>query len=528
MAAGRQAETSPVTTVLDKRDNPEAKPAFGVDRHDVEAVNAKDKREQYASRQKIYPKLATGTFRNVKWLVMAATLTIYYALPWMRWSRGPDLPNQAVLLDMANNRFFFFFLEIWPQEFYYVTGLLLLASLALFLVTSAAGRVWCGYSCPQTVWTDLMITVERLWQGDRNARIRLDKEPWGTSKIFKKVMTHLSWLLIGLLTGGAMVFYFRDAPTLARELVTGTAPAIAYLFLAIFTGTTYVLGGIAREQVCIYMCPWPRIQGAMTDQHTLLVSYRVERGEPRGPARKGPGGVVDWSTRGDCIDCNACVAVCPTGIDIRDGSQLECIQCALCIDACDSIMDKIGRPRGLIAYDTVARKEAASAGLAHEPVQLIRARTMLYAGLFALVGIVMLVAWSGRSVLELNVIADRNPPYVRLSSGAIRNGFTMKILNKLHEPRTYTLRLHDLPGGKISILGMEDEETPAIKVPTDVLREIRVFVSVPSDQQSREHDANRKFHFIVRDQTTGLEVSRKATFQGPSDRTGEHHDSSRH
>ncbi len=338
--------------------SPEAAP--GVERVDVKAVNRKQDRSLYAGREKVYPKLAHGRFRTVKWLVMALTLGIYYALPWMRWARGPDLPDQAVLLDMAHNRFFFFFLEIWPQEFYFVTGLLVLSALALFLVTSAAGRVWCGYTCPQTVWTDLMVLVERFWQGDRNARMRLDKERWGPVKLFKKAMTHLSWLAIGLATGGALVFYFRDAPTLAAELLAGTAPAIAYLFLGIFTLTTYVLGGIAREQVCIYMCPWPRIQGAMVDHETLLVSYKPYRGEPRGPHKKGQ----PWEGRGDCVDCKACVAVCPTGIDIRDGSQLECIQCALCIDACDDIMGKVGRPRGLIAYDTIAKQEAASEGCA--------------------------------------------------------------------------------------------------------------------------------------------------------------------
>jgi cytochrome c oxidase accessory protein FixG len=339
---------------------PEA--AAGPVAEDVTAVNKKELRQLYATRQTIHPRLARGTFRRLKWIVMAATLGLYYILPWLRWDRGPDLPHQAVLLDMPNNRYFVFFLEIWPQEFYFITGLLVLAALLLFLVTSAAGRVWCGYACPQTVWTDLMVAVERFWQGDRNARIRLDKEPWGPSKIFKKTMTHLTWMLIGLATGGALVFYFRDAPTLAYEFLTGTAPAVAYLFVGIFTFTTYLLGGIAREQVCIYMCPWPRIQGAMVDRHTLLVSYRTERGEPRGPLRKNQG----WEGRGDCIDCKACVAVCPTGIDIRDGAQLECIQCALCIDACDEIMDKVGRPRGLIAYDTSAKQEATAKGAAHE------------------------------------------------------------------------------------------------------------------------------------------------------------------
>src|SRR6516225_3770530 len=234
-----------------------AEAAPGIARLDAKPVNRAGERAAYAGRQKVYAKLAHGRFRTLKWFVMAITLGTYYALPWLRWSRGPDLPDQAVLLDVANNRFFVFFLEIWPQEFYFVTGLLVLAAPALFLLTSAAGRVWCGYTCPQTVWTDLLILVERFWQGDRNARIRLDKERWGPVKLFKKGMTHVSWLAIALMTGGAFVFYFRDAPALAAELVAGTAPVIAYLFLGIFTLTTYVLGGIAREQLCIYMCPWP-------------------------------------------------------------------------------------------------------------------------------------------------------------------------------------------------------------------------------------------------------------------------------
>src|SRR5262249_31162274 len=187
---------------------------------------------------------------------MGVTLGIYCGLTWLSWHCGPDLPDQAVLLDIANNRFFFFFLEIWPQEFYFVTGLLVLAALTLFLLTSLAGRVWCGYACPQTVWTDLMILVERYWQGDRNARMALDKRSWGALELFRKAMTHLSWLAIGLATGGAFVFYFREAPTLAGELLAGAAPPIAYLFIGLFTFTTYLLGGVAREQVCIYMCPW--------------------------------------------------------------------------------------------------------------------------------------------------------------------------------------------------------------------------------------------------------------------------------
>ena len=197
----------------------------------------------YASRVKVYPKEAHGRFRTVKWIVMAVTLGIYYLVPWIRWDRGPYLPDQAVLIDFPSRRFYFFFLEIWPQEFYYITGLLVLAALALFLVTSIAGRVWCGYTCPQTVWTDLMIAVERFWQGDRNQRLRLDKAPWSAETLSRKGATHLTWLLIAIATGGAWVFYFADAPTLARQLVTFDAPLTAYLFIGIFTATTYVLGG---------------------------------------------------------------------------------------------------------------------------------------------------------------------------------------------------------------------------------------------------------------------------------------------
>ncbi len=236
--------------------------------------------------------------------------------------------------------------------------------------------MWCGYACPQTVWTDLMIAVERFWQGDRNARIRLDQSDWTFEKTWKKAATHASWLLIGLATGGVLVFYFRDAPTLAAELVRGDAPAVAYVFMAIFTATTYLLGGIAREQVCIYMCPWPRIQAAMFDSESLLVSYRDLRGEPRGPHKKGQ----SWDDRGDCIDCKACVAVCPMGIDIRDGAQLECIQCALCIDACDDIMGKVGRPQGLIAYETFRNMDARSEA-ERRPVSFVRPRTVLVLGI---------------------------------------------------------------------------------------------------------------------------------------------------
>jgi len=307
-------------------------------------------------------------------------------------------------------------------------------------------------------------------------------------------------------TGGAFVFYFRDAPTLAAELVAGTAPAIAYLFLGIFTLTTYVLGGIAREQLCIYMCPWPRIQGAMVDHETLLVSYKPYRGEPRGPHKKGQ----SWEGRGDCVDCKACVAVCPMGIDIRDGSQLECIQCALCVDACDDIMAKVGRPRGLIGYDTIAKQEAAARGKS-APLRLVRARTLLYAGLIGAVCVIMLAALANRSTLEINVLHDRNPPYVLLSDGSIRNGYTVKILNKLHEPREFQLEVAGLAGARLAILGMEPDAR--IRVTTDDLRELRVFVTLPRAEVARLAQSVTPFALMVRDAEAGRGTVRTTRFQ---------------
>jgi cytochrome c oxidase accessory protein FixG len=496
-----------VTTLAAERPG-EAAP--GIEALDAKPINRKRDRALYAPRQKVYPKLAHGPLRRSKWMVMAVALGIYYGLPWLRWSRGPGLPDQAVLVDPEHGRLFFFPFEIWPQELYFVTGLLVMAALALFLVTSAFGRVWCGYACPQTVWTDLMIAVERLWQGDRNQRMRLDREPWSASKLLKKALTHISFLAIALATGGALVFYFRDAATLAREFAAGSAPAAAYLFLGIFTATTYLLGGIAREQVCIYMCPWPRIQGAMVDRHTLLVSYRPERGEPRGPLRKSQG----WHGRGDCIDCKACVAVCPTGIDIRDGSQLECIQCALCVDACNAIMDKVGRPRGLIGYDTVAKQQAKQRG-EHEAVRLVRPRTVLYAALIVLVAAAMLAGLLGRSTLQVSVQHDRGVLFVPLSDGGVRNGYTIKIANKLPTPREVLLAVDGPPGARLALLGVEGAGAPRVSIGADTLRELRAFVTVPRESLAALTPPQTPFAFLVTDAAAESTVRRATSFQSP-------------
>ncbi len=479
--------------------------APGVERSATPTVRG-DSIQLYAKREKVYPKEAHGTFRTVKWTVMAVTLGIYYLLPWVRWDRGSHLPDQAVLLDLSAQRFYFFFLEIWPQEFYFVTGLLVLGALVLFLITSVAGRVWCGYTCPQTVWTDLMIAVERFWQGDRNARLKLDKNPWAFETLWKKTATHTSWLLIAIATGGAWVFYFADAPTLAYQFLTFDAPMVAYLFVGLFTASTYLLGGIAREQVCNYMCPWPRIQGAMFDRDSLLISYRDWRGEPRGAHKAGQ----SWDDRGDCIDCRQCVAVCPAGIDIRNGLQMECIQCALCIDACDEIMTKVGRPHGLIAYDTLRNLDAGVSSA--EPIRIFRPRVLLYAGAIAVVGAIMLVALLLRAELEVSVLHDRNPLYVRLSDGGVRNGYTIKLLNKLYMPRALKLGVDGLPGATLDIVG---HEAGVVPVPPDNLQSIRLHVTLDKQAvQALEHSAT-PFNFVITDIATGEAMTQAATFQGP-------------
>ena len=472
----------------------------------IVAVNAEANRALYKAREPIYPKLAHGTFRNLKWVVMVVAFAVYWLTPWLRWERGENMPDQAVLIDLAAGRFYFFFIEIWPQEVYYVTGLLIVASLILFLITSLAGRVWCGYACPQTVWTDLFIMVERLVEGDRAARIRLAKAPITPGKLAKRTIKHALWLVIGVATGGAWVFYFADAPTLLFDLFTLDAPVVAYTTIAILTATTYVFGGQMREQVCTYMCPWPRIQGALQDEDSLIVSYKDDRGEPRKPFRRGE----TFEGRGDCIDCGQCVAVCPMGIDIRDGQQLECIHCALCIDACDGVMKRVGQPRGLIDYDTWTNHENRIAGRPTR-IRAIRPRTMIYAGLIVLVGLVMLGTLISRSSVDINVIHDRNPLFVTLSDGGVRNGYTVKILNKAHEPRVFTIALDGLPGAKMTIQSAQDSDG-GVTVASDTLDAFRVFVTLP---KGGFEPGATEISFRVTERVSGETTESPSIFRGP-------------
>jgi cytochrome c oxidase accessory protein FixG len=447
----------------------------------------------FAKRKKIYARRVWGRFRKLKWLVMVVLLGIYYGVPWIRWDRGPHAPDQAVLIDMSAHRAYFFGIEIWPQEVFYITGLLILAAVGLFFVTSLFGRVWCGYACPQTVWTDLYIWVERIVQGDRNARKKLDDAPWTLEKLRKKTLTHTLWLIIGVFTGGAWVFYFNDAPTLIEQIFHADLSWNVGGWILALTFSTYLMAGFAREQVCTYMCPYARFQSAMFDKNTLVVAYDNVRGEPRGKHKTG----TSWEGRGHCIDCDSCVIVCPMGIDIRDGLQMECIACGLCVDACDNVMDKVGLPRGLIGYVTEG----------NTPFHFFRLRTLWYTLIMTLVGGVMLYALLTRQPLALNVLHDRNPLFVMLSDGSIRNGYAIHVLNKTRDDRVYRLRAEGMDDIQIRVQGTGDLTPEHVPVFADSTGQFRVFLTAPKQAKAR-----RNIVFHLQDKASGEAVKTETVF----------------
>jgi cytochrome c oxidase accessory protein FixG len=437
----------------------------------------------YAARKRVYPQSVSGTFRRIKWSLMAFCLGVYYLLPFVRWNRGLGAPDQAVLVDLPNSRFYFFFIELWPQEVYYFTGLLIIAAITLFLMNSVGGRIWCGYLCPQTVWTDLFYAVERLVEGDRRERMKKDAAK-GTLKLQRFIeiaLKHSVWLMIAWWTGGAWVLYFNDAPTLVKQLATFQAPLLAYIWIGILTATTYVLAGFMREQVCVYMCPWPRIQAALTDEWALNVTYKFDRGERRTSLKKANELRAVGEPVGDCVDCYQCVAVCPTGIDIRDGAQLDCIQCGLCIDACDTVMKKVGRQTRLIGYDNDINIQRRQAG--KPPMyRVVRPRTIVYSAMIASVGAIMLYALLTRSLLEVNVLHDRNPVAVRLSEGSIRNAYTVRLLNKRGFDRVIAIDIDGPVNAILHVVGADSvtPDRPMIVLGRDQTTELRLLVTAPA------------------------------------------------
>jgi len=503
--ASVQPAPHPLTALADHAERTPLGPNFEPEPEDEQPL--------YAARRKVYPQRVTGTFRRVKWAVLCVTLGIYYLLPFVRWARGPNAPSQAVLVDFPNRRFYFFFIEIWPQEFYYITGLLILAAMALFLMNAIAGRIWCGYLCPQTVWTDLFQAIERWTEGDRREHLQRDRQPWTFDRLARAGSKHFLWLMVAWWTGGAWVLYFADAPTLVRDLATFQAPYIAYVFIGLLTFTTYALAGWMREQVCVYMCPWPRIQAALTDEYALNVTYRYDRGEPRASLKKAAALHEQGLPAGDCIDCLQCVHVCPTGVDIRGGPNLGCIQCGLCIDACDAVMQKIGRPARLIAFDTdinIKRREQGQ-----RPIyRILRMRTVLYAVVIAVVGVAMIYTLATRHNDAVSVLHDRNPLFVRLSDGSVRNAYTMRILNKSLEPRTFLLSVAGLSEADIDVIGSSSfsGSSPLIDVGPDQSREVRVLVT---ERERLGAGTSVPITFTIVPKAGGTAVSASDHFFGP-------------
>ncbi|SOD97919.1 cytochrome c oxidase accessory protein CcoG [Caenispirillum bisanense] len=468
----------------------------------------------YASRVKIHPKAVKGPFRRAKDVLGVALMIVFFVSPWLRWTRTGTAPDQAILLDPVGQRGWFFGLEIWPQEVYYLAGILIVGVLALFMTASLAGRVWCGFSCPQTVFTDLFIRVERLFEGERAARIRLDKAPMSLNKAARRAGKHTVWLLIAAAFGATVTFYLADAPTTLVGYLTLDAPLWLAGIAATFMASTYLLAGFAREQFCNYMCPWPRIQSAMLDDNSLVVTYQDQRGDSRGPKRKSQ----TWEERfaagfGDCIDCGQCVQACPIGIDIRQGVNADCINCGLCIDTCDGIMTTIGRPQRLIRFDSFANARARTEKRA-EPTRLLRPRSFAYVAVLAVLGIGLAGAYAGRSTLDVTALKERSPLFVALSDGSIRNTYTLKVHNKDREARRLELAIADAPEGmSLSMLaadGTATEAFDAVDVAPDGVASLRLFVQAPRGAERPE-----EVTLVVRDADTGQTLREGLAFSWP-------------
>jgi cytochrome c oxidase accessory protein FixG len=407
----------------------------------------------YAAQEKIYPREVKGRYARLRVLAVWLLLGLYYLLPWVSWEG-----RQAVLFDLPARKFYIFGLTFWPQDFFFMAWLLVIAALTLFFVTAIAGRLWCGYACPQTVWTEAFIWMERLTEGNHSQRRKRDRGPWTSEKVLRKSATQVLWITFSLWTGFTFVAYFTPVAELGQSLLSFSAGPWETFWVLFYGFATYGNAGLLREQVCKYMCPYARFQSAMFDKDTMIISYDERRGEPRGGRKRS----VDPRSvsLGDCIDCNMCVQVCPTGIDIREGLQIECIACAACVDVCNDVMDKMKYPRGLIRYTTHNAMEE------QEPVRVLRPRVLVYGALLLalLVGFGMAVAT--RSTLIVDVIRDRNSLYRELPGGLVENVYTITLVNKTEVERQYQVSASGLPGIELEL----DAALPLASAPGEVRR----------------------------------------------------------
>lgn len=451
----------------------------------------------FEERKKIYPRTQHGWFQNWRWALVFFTQFLFYGGAWFSWN-----DRQAVLFDLVTRKFYIFGLVLWPQDFIYLAVLLVISALALFLFTAIAGRLFCGYACPQTVYTEIFLWVEAKVEGDRNARVKLDSGAWTAKKFSLKTIKHTIWLLIALWTGFTFVGYFTPIRDLALEVFQFSLGPWESFWLFFYGFATYGNAGFMREQVCKYMCPYARFQSAMFDKDTLIVTYDTARGEPRGSRNKK----VDYKEQGmgSCVDCSICVQVCPTGIDIRDGLQYECIACGACIDGCDQVMDKMGYERGLIRYTTEhALKHKMSKSAMWQRV--FRLRTLIYSAALFMIVVTASISLAYRVPLKVDVLRDRAMPKIS-EVGAIENVYRLQIMNTQESPRTYRISLKGTVGARIM-----NEDRITIKAASSHAFPVRV--SVPAGVLAT--GSNRIRFVVIDEENPRVMVNEKAVFLVP-------------
>ncbi|WP_034295109.1 cytochrome c oxidase accessory protein CcoG [Herbaspirillum sp. RV1423] len=452
----------------------------------------------YAAREEIYPREIKGRYASLRWVCLWLTQLVFYGVPWLSWNG-----RQAVLFDLGARKFYIFGIVLWPQDFIYLATLLIICAYALFLFTAVAGRVWCGFSCPQTVYTEIFLWIERRIEGTRSARMRLDRQPWGVQKLLKKGAKHAVWGVLALWTGLTFVGYFTPIHDLMASAVAMTLGPWEAFWIVFYSFATYGNAGWMREQVCKYMCPYARFQSAMIDKDTLIITYDRQRGEPRGAKVKGE--EKGAQSTGDCIDCSMCVQVCPTGIDIREGLQYECIGCAACIDACNGVMEKIEAPLGLIRYST---EHAMTGGLTLKEMQrrVLRPRVLIYTALLALIVTAFCTALALRTPLKLDIIRDRGMMSREVEDGLIENVYRLQIMNTGETPHRFQITVSGIDSIALA--------TPAeVEIGGATTQAVPVRVRVAHGKG--EHGSNKITFTLTSIDDPQLQVREKAAFFVP-------------
>ncbi len=469
----------------------------------------------YEAHRKVYPREVKGRFTSLRHLAVWVLLGLFYGAPWLQWNG-----RQAILFDLPARKFYLYGLTLWPQDFIFLTWLLVIAALSLFFFTAIGGRLWCGYACPQTVWTEAFLWMEKVTEGDRSRRMKLDQAPWSLDKLARKSAKQFLWITFAAWTGFTFVGYFTPIPSLATAVVTATLGPWETFWVLFYGVATYGNAGFLREQVCKYMCPYARFQSAMFDRDTLVVTYDAERGEPRGGRKKGTDPRA--AGLGDCTDCTLCVQVCPTGIDIRQGLQYECIACAACIDACDGVMDRMGYPRGLVRYATQHQ-------LDHRQTRVLRPRIIVYGALLALLTIGLGVAIAMRKPVALDALHDRNTLFRSLESGEIENVYTLKIMNKDERAHRFVVSVSGVdrdgkahagtadryrldPSSTVFVVPSGEVYNAAVRVRADAWNDERS--DDDSDEDSEDGVASLRFRIEASD-VPGLAASALARFFSP-------------